>query len=79
MATGLEELVRGALDADGRITSKTIDVAAEGSCITLHGVVDSLEELGLAQEIAEEASGAHVHNHLSIDGEVNTGPCCPQM
>ena len=74
------EAVRIALDADGRITSKTINVSADDGSVALHGVVDSLEELGIAQEIAEAAPGVNsVENHLKIDGEVDTGPCCPQM
>ncbi|MDO8587705.1 MAG: BON domain-containing protein [Armatimonadota bacterium] len=80
MTTDTAEIVRKALDADGRITSKTIHVSAEDGSIVLHGVVDSLAELGIAQEIAEAAAGVKsIENHLKIDGEVDTGPCCPQM
>ena len=80
MAANIAEAVRDALEADGRITSKTIQVSLDDESVTLHGIVDSLEELGLAQEIAEVASGSKdIHNHLAIDREVDTGPCCPQM
>jgi osmotically-inducible protein OsmY len=80
MSANTAEAVRDALQADGRITSKTIHVSVEDDSITLHGIVDSLEEMGLAEEIAEAASGCKVvHNHLGIDREVDTGPCCPQM
>jgi len=80
MMTDTALAVRDALDADGRITSKTIHVIAADGSITLHGVVDSLAELGIAQEIAEAVPGVKsVENHLKIDGEVDTGPCCPQM
>jgi osmotically-inducible protein OsmY len=80
MTSELTEAVRKALDADGRITSKTIDVTSADGAVALHGVVDSLEELGIAQEVAESTPGVKsVANHLTIDGEVDTGPCCPQM
>jgi len=80
MAVELVESVRRALNDDGRITSKTIEVSAQEGVVTLHGVVDSLAELGIAQEITETISGVEeVSNHLQIDGEVDTGPCCPQM
>ncbi|MDO8682029.1 MAG: BON domain-containing protein [Armatimonadota bacterium] len=79
MTQQLIESVRDALNADGRITSKTIEVSTHDARIALHGVVDSLEEFGLAQEVAESACGVAIENHLKIDGEVNTGPCCPQM
>lgn len=76
----LAEAVRSALGADGRITSKTIDVSAHREAIALHGVVDSLEELGIALEVAEAVPGVEkVENHLTIDGAVDTGPCCPPM
>jgi len=76
----LAEAVRKALLADGRITSKTIEVTTHDGTICLHGTVDSLDELGIAQEIAESIPGvAQVSNHLKIDGAVDTGPCCPPM
>ncbi|MBI2844573.1 MAG: BON domain-containing protein [Armatimonadetes bacterium] len=81
MVIELIDSIRNALRADSRITSKkTIHVATQDGTVTLHGVVDSLDEFGIAQEIAESVPGvAAVENHLSIDGEVDTGPCCPQM
>ena len=80
MNSDLAVLVRKSLDADSRITSKTIDVSASADSVILHGIVDSLEELGIAQEIAEATPGVRtVKNHLSIDAAVDTGPCCPQM
>ena len=80
MSANIAEAVGRALDADGRITSKTIHVSSDDDSIILHGIVDSLAELGIAQEIAETIPGvAKVDNHLAIDGEVNTGPCCPSM
>jgi osmotically-inducible protein OsmY len=80
MGAQLAEAVEIALHSDGRITSKTIHVSVSGGKVALHGVVDSLDELGIAQEVAETVAGVTaVDNHLSIDGEVNTGPCCPQM
>jgi osmotically-inducible protein OsmY len=76
----LVELVEQALHDDGRVTSKTIHVSGDDHIVALHGVVDSLEEFGVAQEVAEAVPGVDkVENHLQIDGEVNTGPCCPQM
>jgi len=80
MTTALTDAVQEALRADGRITSKHIHVASNGGNVELHGVVDSLDEFGIAQEIAERVPGVgSVSNHLQIDGEVNTGPCCPPM
>lgn len=78
--TNVPEMVARALAEDGRITSKTIHIALDDGRVTLHGTVDSLEELGIAQELAESVPGVRaVANHLTIDGEVDTGPCCPQM
>lgn len=81
MGTTLAEAVRTAIDEDGRITSKkSIHVSTVDGSVALHGVVDSLAELGIAQEVVESVPGVRrVENHLKIDGEVDTGPCCPQM
>lgn len=80
MAPALVEAVEQAIHRDGRITSPTIHVAGEDGAVSLHGVVDSLDEFGIVQEVAEKVPGvARVDNHLRIEGEVNTGPCCPQM
>lgn len=76
----LIDSVSDALRCDGRITSKGIHVTTDGDTVTLHGVVDSLDEFGIVQEVAESVPGvATVNNHLEIDGVVNTGPCCPQI
>lgn len=76
----LIDFVADALDRDGRVTSKGIHVTTDGDTVTLHGVVDSLDEFGIVQEVAESVPGVtRVHNHLEIDGVVNTGPCCPQI
>lgn len=80
MITTIADAVAEALHRDGRITSKTIHVTGSDREVVLHGVVDSLEEFGIAQEVAESVQGVEkVENHLSIDSEVDTGPCCPQM
>lgn len=81
MPQGVAESVRSAIDADGRLTSKRqIHITASDGTIILHGTVDSLAEYGIAQEVAESVSGvSSVDNHLKIEGEVDTGPCCPQM
>ena len=80
MALIIEKTVYKALARDGRITSKGIHITASDGNVILHGIVDSLEEYGLAQEAVERVPGVlQVENHLRIDGEVNTGPCCPQM
>lgn len=78
--TALVESVEQALHDNGRVTSKTIHVTGDDHTIVLHGVVDSLDEYGIAEEVAEAVPGVDkVENHLHIDGVVNTGPCCPQM
>lgn len=76
----LAEAVRTALDTDGRIASSSkIRVTADDGAVTLHGEVDNLEEYGLAQDVAESVLGVRaVANHLTIKGEVHTGPCCPR-
>ena len=80
MAAVLTTDVERALQDDGRVTSKGIHVSTEGSSVSLHGIVDSLDEFGIVQEVAESVPGvASVDNHLQIESEVNTGPCCPQM
>lgn len=80
MVVELAEAVKRAVESDGRITSKHIHVTTDNSGVLLHGIVDSLEEFGIVQEVAESVSGVtSVRNDLQIDGEVNTGPCCPQM
>lgn len=80
MAALLDQTVRRALDEDGRITSKNIELSVGDGTVTLHGTVDSLDEFGIAQEVAESVPGVTtVANHLKIEGEVDTGPCCRQM
>lgn len=74
----LAEAVWTALEAEDRITSKKIRITADNGTVTLHGEVDNLEEYGLAQDVAESVIGVRaVANHLTIKGEVDTGPCCP--
>lgn len=80
MPSNLVESVKEALKSDGRITSKRIHVEATGGDIELHGVVDSLTELGIVQEVVESVPGVTtVVNRLDIEAEVDKGPCCPQM
>jgi osmotically-inducible protein OsmY len=80
MSTELSEKVQKALDDDGRITSKHIHISIRDGAVTLEGVVDSLAEFGIAEEIVEAVPGVEsVDNHLQIEGKVDTGPCCPQM
>jgi osmotically-inducible protein OsmY len=80
MAVSIDKAVYSALAQDGRITSRGIHITASYGNVILHGIVDSLEEFGLVQEAVERVPGVvQVENHLRIDGEVNTGPCCPQM
>lgn len=80
MHTELTEEVKKAIASDGRIVSKHIHVSANDGMVEIHGIVDSLEEFGLVQEVAESVPGVNtVTNGLEIEGEVNKGPCCPQM
>ncbi len=80
MVHQLAEGVANALKADGRITSKHIHVWADGGSVVLTGVVDSLAEFGIVQDVVEAVPGVRsLTNSLQIDAEVDTGPCCPQM
>jgi osmotically-inducible protein OsmY len=80
MIDTLAASVQNALDRDGRITSKHIHAQTADGAVTITGVVDSLDEFGIVQEVVESVPGVvSVKNGLQIEGEVNTGPCCPQM
>lgn len=79
MSTDVVQMVCDALENDGRVTSQHVHVSVNDGVIVLDGEVDSLEEYGIVQEIVETATGATVENNLSIEGEVDTGPCCRQM